>query len=102
MSTKTVKSSRPGGPKPPAGKRPPKGGPRPAAARKPEPFAEEDDGRPVSFVRHTLVPSIACGILAGVIALEEGAKVPVAALVAVCIAGVIAGMVKLKNSLFGG
>ena len=102
MATKTVKS-RPGGSKANAAKRPQKAkaGPKPPAKPKPEPFDAYDDGKPYSFLKHAVLPSAACGVLLAVVAMEEGADLPIAALVGVCLAAVITGMIKLKNSLYG-
>jgi hypothetical protein len=100
MATKTVKS-RPGGSKANAAKRPQKAKAGPKAPAKPEPFESYDDGKPYSFLKHAVLPSAACGILLAVVAMEEGADLPVAALVGVCLAAVITGMIKLKNSLYG-
>jgi len=100
--TKTVKS-RPGGSKANAAKRQQKAkaGPKAKAPAKPEPFEAYDDGKPYNFLKHAVLPSAACGILLAVVAMEEGADLPIAALVGVCLAAVITGMIKLKNSLYG-
>ena len=100
MATKTVKS-RPGGPKVTVTRRPPR--PRAAAADPaPPPQGQQAPEKAGGFLKRTLLPSAACGILLSLVALQEGASLAIAAVMAVCMTGVIAGMVKLKNALYGG
>ena len=105
MATKTVKS-RPGGPKVTVTRHPPKARTAPAATGTPPPIAEPAPERPEkpggSFLRTTLLPSAGCGVLLALVALQEGATPGIAAVMAVCMTGVIAGMVKLKKALYGG
>lgn len=100
MATRTVKS-RPGGPKVTVTRRPPKAGTGPTAPDAPPPAAEETpEKHGGSFLKSTLLPSAVCGVLLSLVALQEGASPGIAVVMAVCMTGVIAGMVKLKKALY--
>ena len=107
MATKTVKS-RPGGPKTTVTRRPPKArtaAPTAAPSTTATAGAQEaeDAEKPAgSFLKNTLLPSAACGVLLALVAYQEGADLAVAAVMAVCMTGVIAGMVRLKKAFTGG
>ncbi|HEV2636193.1 MAG TPA: hypothetical protein VGX23_13655 [Actinocrinis sp.] len=117
MATKTGRP-RPGGPQPapaPAA-RPPKArtAPQPAGKSagkgaadtkvKPEaaPAVDGPEKSGGSFLRSVLLPSAGCGVLLALVAVQEGADLAVGVLMAVCMTGVIAGMIKLKNAMYGG
>lgn len=108
MATKTG-TPRPSGRKTAASTRPPR--PRttadpaeptrpagPAAAAQGAEDRHESVG---SFLKRTLLPSTACGLLLAEVAFQEGADLAVCAVVAVVMTGVIVGMVRLKKALYG-
>jgi hypothetical protein len=111
MATKTDRP-RPSGRKTAAGSRPPRPAqPGKAPGKSTLKSTVQPSANPVgnpgeksggSFLRHTLLPSAACGLLLAVVAVQEGASLAIAALVAVVMTGVVAGMVKLKRALYGG
>lgn len=55
-----------------------------------------------SFLKSTLLPSAGCGVLLALVAVQEGADLAVGVLMAVCMTGVIVGMIKLKKAMYGG
>jgi hypothetical protein len=111
MSPKSVKS-RPGGPR--VAVRPKKPTPGAAANRAaPErsgPGGEAVSGRPGrpgrvlsrQWLTGTAAPAAAAGVIAAVVAMQEGADLPIALVVVVTITGAIIGMISLKRGLYGG
>lgn len=95
---KTAASTRPPAPRTSADPAKPARPTRPTAAGQDPESTEKSVG---SFLKRTLLPSTACGLLLAEVAFQEGADLAVCAVVAVVMTAVIVGMVKLKRALYG-
>jgi nucleoid-associated protein YgaU len=98
---KTAASTRPPAPRTAADPADPAKPARPARPTAAEQSTESPEKSVGSFLKRTLLPSAACGLLLAEVAFQEGADLAICAVVAVVMTGVIVGMVKLKRALYG-
>jgi fatty acid desaturase len=69
--------------------------------QRPQQQAPQPRQRPRILSRSTVLPAAGIGVVAAIVAVQDGAPWPVAVVVAVTVALVVIGMLAIKRGLYG-